>query len=169
MITTEQADALAENSKPLFWYRPRSDGCYEGPLHNAQIERVRIESGGWVPLFTYQQVIEQLAQESGVMPRLDDGMCYPWDVREAIATMQARVEGYIKDQHEGVEIAAKQQVENNALQARVEQLESLLTGQVRGALAAIAVDNMGGNIRVAQATAKFAVAAIDKAMKESGE
>ena len=37
--------------EPLFWYRPRSDGLYEGPIHNAQIERVRKESGGWVPLY----------------------------------------------------------------------------------------------------------------------
>ena len=38
--------------EPIFWYRPRSDGLYEGPLHKSQIERVRKESGGWVPLYT---------------------------------------------------------------------------------------------------------------------
>lgn len=42
----------AAQQEPLFWYRPRSDGLYEGPIHNAQIERVRKESGGWVPLYT---------------------------------------------------------------------------------------------------------------------
>ena len=36
--------------EPLFWYRPRSDGMYEGPIHNAQIEQVRKQSGAWVPL-----------------------------------------------------------------------------------------------------------------------
>ena len=41
--------------EPLFWYRPRSDGMYEGPLHKSQIERVRKESGGWVPLYTHPQ------------------------------------------------------------------------------------------------------------------
>ena len=41
-----------EEQEPLFWYRPRSDGLYEGPLHKSQIERVRKESGGWVPLYT---------------------------------------------------------------------------------------------------------------------
>lgn len=41
----------ANNENPLFWYRPRSDGGYEGPLHNDQIEDVRKASGAWVPLF----------------------------------------------------------------------------------------------------------------------
>ena len=41
--------------QPMFWYRPRSDGCYEGPIHNAQIEQVRKESGGWHPLYTAPQ------------------------------------------------------------------------------------------------------------------
>lgn len=36
----------------IFWYRPMVDGLYEGPLHKSQIERVRKESGGWVPLYT---------------------------------------------------------------------------------------------------------------------
>lgn len=40
-----------QDAQPLFWYRPCSDGFYEGPIHNATIERLRKESGGWVPLF----------------------------------------------------------------------------------------------------------------------
>ena len=47
-----QAIEQAEQETPMFWYRPRSDGMYEGPLHNAQIEQVRKDSGGWVPLYT---------------------------------------------------------------------------------------------------------------------
>jgi len=43
----------AEMAQPLFWYRPRSDGLYEGPIHNAQIESVRKESGAWVPLHAH--------------------------------------------------------------------------------------------------------------------
>ncbi|QBH21026.1 hypothetical protein EYC51_16860 [Alcaligenes faecalis] len=39
------------SQQPLFWYRPRSDGGYEGPLHNGQIEDIRKASGAWVPLF----------------------------------------------------------------------------------------------------------------------
>lgn len=38
--------------EPLFWYRPCTNGMYEGPIHNAQIERVRKESGAWFPLYT---------------------------------------------------------------------------------------------------------------------
>jgi len=38
--------------EPLFWYCPCSNGMYEGPIHNAQIEEVRKQSGAWVPLVT---------------------------------------------------------------------------------------------------------------------
>lgn len=41
--------------EPMFWVRLRSDGMYEGPIHNAQIEKVRKESGGWTPLYTAPQ------------------------------------------------------------------------------------------------------------------
>jgi len=45
--------ALAQPvQEPLFWYRPCSNGMYEGPIHNAQIEEVRQQSGAWVPLVT---------------------------------------------------------------------------------------------------------------------
>lgn len=44
--------------EPLFWYRPRSDGFYEGPIHNAQIEQIRKDSGGWQPLYTRPQARE---------------------------------------------------------------------------------------------------------------
>lgn len=40
------------HQEPVFWYRPCSNGMYEGPIHNAQIERVRKESGAWHPLYT---------------------------------------------------------------------------------------------------------------------
>lgn len=35
----------------IFWFRPRSDGGYEGPIHNDDIEAVRKRSGAWIPLF----------------------------------------------------------------------------------------------------------------------
>lgn len=54
----------AAQQEPLFWYRPRSDGLYEGPIHNAQIERARKESGGWVPLYT--QAAIDAARMAGV-------------------------------------------------------------------------------------------------------
>ena len=39
----------------LFWYRPRSDGSYEGPIHNDHIEDVRRRSGAWLPLLPTPQ------------------------------------------------------------------------------------------------------------------
>lgn len=47
-IVHECTPALGQ--EPLFWYRPCSNGMYEGPIHNAQIEEVRKQSGAWVPL-----------------------------------------------------------------------------------------------------------------------
>jgi len=45
--------APAPDAVPLFWYRPCSDGNgWEGPIHDCRIERVRKESGAWIPLHT---------------------------------------------------------------------------------------------------------------------
>ena len=38
-------------TQPLFWFRPRSDGGYDGPIHDSRMEAVRKRSGGWVPLY----------------------------------------------------------------------------------------------------------------------
>lgn len=43
--------AAPQQSEPMFWVRLRSDGMYEGPIHNAQIERARVQSGAWSPLY----------------------------------------------------------------------------------------------------------------------
>lgn len=43
------------STEPLFWYRPRSDGLYEGPINNASIEGVRKASGAWIPLYAAPQ------------------------------------------------------------------------------------------------------------------
>ena len=50
-IRLDEMESQGEQ-EPIFWYRPMVDGLYEGPLHKSQIERVRKESGGWVPLYT---------------------------------------------------------------------------------------------------------------------
>lgn len=44
-------DDAKDERQPLFWYRPRSDDGYEGPIHNDRIEDVRKQSGAWVPLY----------------------------------------------------------------------------------------------------------------------
>lgn len=46
----------AKMPEPLFWFRPRSDGGYEGPLHDAIIGEVRKQSGAWIPFFSASQM-----------------------------------------------------------------------------------------------------------------
>lgn len=46
-----QHDARQE---PVFWFRPRSDGGFEGPIHNSALEEVRKASGAWVGLYATQ-------------------------------------------------------------------------------------------------------------------
>jgi hypothetical protein len=36
--------------EPMFWVRLRSDGGYEGPIHNDAMEASRKQSGAWTPL-----------------------------------------------------------------------------------------------------------------------
>lgn len=42
------------NGQALFWYRPCSDGTFDGPLPEGVIEDVRKRSGAWVPLYAGQ-------------------------------------------------------------------------------------------------------------------
>ena len=49
-FTTRQEQAKPVQREPLFWYRPCSDGGYEGPISNGSIEDVRKRSGAWIPL-----------------------------------------------------------------------------------------------------------------------
>lgn len=65
------------SQEPLFWYRPRSDGGYEGPLHNGQIEDVRKASGAWVPLFAGAAPVS--AEPVAWMTHHDEPMLFPTD------------------------------------------------------------------------------------------
>lgn len=52
LILADSASQASEAARDaMFWYRPRSDGGYEGPIHNDRIEYVRKLSGAWVPLY----------------------------------------------------------------------------------------------------------------------
>lgn len=44
--------ASLEQQEPMFWVRLCSNGMYEGPLHDKQLEDVRRHSGAWTPLYT---------------------------------------------------------------------------------------------------------------------
>lgn len=45
--------AASAGIEPMFWVRLCSDGLYEGPIHNARIEKVRKLSGAWSPLYLH--------------------------------------------------------------------------------------------------------------------
>lgn len=53
----------AAQQDPMFWVRLCSNGMYEGPIHNAQIEEVRKESGAWTPLYTAASQREPMTNE----------------------------------------------------------------------------------------------------------
>jgi hypothetical protein len=55
--------AEPEQVEPLFWYRPRSDGGYEGPLHNDTIDTVRKECGAWVALYIKPTPLVRLTED----------------------------------------------------------------------------------------------------------
>lgn len=96
LMPTAAPQPPAAEQEPLFWYRPRGDGYYEGPIHNAAIELVRKLSGGWVPLHPHQQsqatdtndqalqAIERLNAELGRVSEQRDGLL---EALKHIATM----------------------------------------------------------------------------------
>ena len=67
-----QKEEAQPQEDPVFWYRPCSNGMYEGPIHNAQIERVRKESGAWHPLYTAPQPAQQQEPVAEVAGRAGD-------------------------------------------------------------------------------------------------
>lgn len=95
-----------QGEQPVFWYRPRSDGFYEGPIHNAQIEQVRRESGAWVPLYAgaapaAQQVVvkQSISYEDywdAQIKTLMEEIGYPESnsVYAAMKRFQMRIESY---------------------------------------------------------------------------
>lgn len=43
-------ESVTACNPPLFWVRVKSDGGYEGPIHDSKLEDVRKKSGEWLPL-----------------------------------------------------------------------------------------------------------------------
>lgn len=66
--------AASAGSEPMFWVRLCSDGLYEGPIHNARIEKVRKLSGAWSPLYLH--------------PSPPEGMMGGWLNPEDMAALQ---------------------------------------------------------------------------------
>lgn len=102
-MTTDQAKAVALAEKPKAWLY-KGDPYYTGDewretfaaTTDEQVAKFKDDAA--VPLFTRQQVIEELARQSGVMPTVyddDDGLgswksCDPTEVREACWMRQRR-------------------------------------------------------------------------------
>lgn len=82
--------AEMEKQEPIFWWRPRSDGAYEGPIHNSIIEQVRKQSGAWSPLYALPGA---QAQPAPSIPEISD------DLIEAI---ESRAEQSYRRHHGGV-------------------------------------------------------------------
>lgn len=81
-IADEMAALLQElvdeqEPEPVAWVRFRSDGCYEGPLMDVQMEDSRKKSGAWTPLYTAQPVNNQSEQHLEMVnapaPSVTDG------------------------------------------------------------------------------------------------
>ncbi|HHG0746188.1 TPA: hypothetical protein ACPUVF_003451 [Klebsiella pneumoniae] len=53
---------------PLFWVRVKSDGGYEGPIHDSKLEDVRKKSGEWLPL-TLAGGIPELESRTVKLPK----------------------------------------------------------------------------------------------------
>lgn len=72
-----------EKQESVFWWRPCSDGTYEGPLHNNSIERVRKQSGAWSPLYALPGA-QQCKNCNGMGDRFDpSGEKIPCDLCES--------------------------------------------------------------------------------------
>lgn len=73
--------------EPMFWVRLCSDGLYEGPIHNARIEKVRKQSGAWSPLYLHAApAVTADAQDSARCINIEaaaialaEAMDYPWE------------------------------------------------------------------------------------------
>ena len=63
-----------ERQEPVFWWRPCSDGTYEGPLHNNSIERVRKLSGAWSPLYALPGAQPDSSVPEGWMRVIDEAL-----------------------------------------------------------------------------------------------
>lgn len=96
------------------------------------------------------QIIEELAQQTGVMPEVEQGpwalICDAEEVSEAIAAMQARVDFWKKDSAVAWDKCEERRLETVALQARVEQLEAALGESLFDGYAVLKQVNRNGQV-----------------------
>lgn len=96
-------ESVAACNPPLFWVRVKSDGGYEGPIHDSKLEGVRKKSGEWLPLALTRGVPE-LESRTVKLPELrqsvsgdryvwSDGVYnYSQDVKAILADAGIKVE-----------------------------------------------------------------------------
>ncbi|HFN0472814.1 TPA: ead/Ea22-like family protein [Klebsiella pneumoniae] len=89
--------AVAACNPPLFWVRVKSDGGYEGPVHDSQLEDVRKKSGEWLPL------------------TLASGIANKEDKDKLLKELKNQVDYLQKIAHEQNELATKASNENASL------------------------------------------------------
>ncbi|EMM5376465.1 hypothetical protein RFE94_005425, partial [Klebsiella pneumoniae] len=69
---------------PLFWVRVKSDGGYEGPIHDSKLEYVRKKSGEWLPLALARGIPELESRAVMLPPEL-------YTIGELIRTQDNRI------------------------------------------------------------------------------
>lgn len=84
---------------PIFWYRPRSDGGFEGPIHNDSIEQARKESGAWLPLHGGPQPdrVAELEKTERQRAALEMKAFQLQQERDALAEQVERLREVLKD------------------------------------------------------------------------
>jgi hypothetical protein len=87
----ERAQAAAPANAPLFWYRPASNGSYDGPIHDAHMELVRKGSGAWVPLVPAAATLTATDQEQ-TEKVLIDGTAYTVPAAVAIELLRLHIQ-----------------------------------------------------------------------------
>lgn len=95
------------DGKPMFWVRLCSDGMYEGPIHDKQLEDVRRNSGAWSPLYLASTPAPAQqsgwTEESGLVLDFANRVelsCYDQGSAECMAAVQEILDG--KDRGDGV-------------------------------------------------------------------
>ena len=85
------AAAPQPEAEPVFWYRPLSDGGWEGPVSNGCIGEVRKLSGAWVPLYAHPPVqddIKRLVRELDVLLNGEGGAAQQASLCDIVAQVR---------------------------------------------------------------------------------
>lgn len=83
-------ESVASCNPPLYWVRVKSDGGYDGPIHDSKLEDVRKKSGEWLPL-TLARGGSELESRTVKLPttRLLAGVTECYEKSDVIAAIRA--------------------------------------------------------------------------------